>query len=355
VKKILFLGLFCTGLLVSNPLMAAINKGMCTTTAGTPFHSVLPFYGKTITAIQNKAGQSFNYPTSTSNSYPGRCECSLGPSARFYNVYYTAVMNDALAPSATRSGTHYFVLNEYLDVGIAVEILGRGYVKAPFEMEPNDPSSTYYDCGRIEPLDFTSGDSATIYFYVKEPFIGKVTIPQTLITRLYATISDDTPINYATPLADVYIAGDITAPQECTINGGQTIEFDFGQIPAAEFSSSPGMALTDRKIPVSVSVNCSGMSANQVVEVSLHATPVGALSTVLQTSNDDVGVKVYDEFSNEVDVNGGRMATEMGKRSRLGEEDGVFLFSAAPASATGARPQPGIFNANATITMEIKN
>lgn len=68
------------------------------------------------------------------------------------------------------------------------------------------------------------------------------------------------------------------------------------------------------------------MSSGQGVEVALHATQAGSLPTVIETSNADVGIKMYDELNNEVDVNGGRMETEMGSRSRLGEEDGEFIF-----------------------------
>ncbi|MBT1872224.1 fimbrial protein [Enterobacter mori] len=338
--------------LFSAPLLAA-NTGICTTSAGTPFHSVLPFYGKKISAQQNHTGQMFDYPTTNSETYPGRCACSEG-SALFYNIYYTAIINEALTPSTSHSGLKYFSLNDYLDVGLSIEILGRGYVKAPFENEPNKPTS-YYDCGRIRPLEFTSGDSAILYFYVKEPFIGTATIPQTLIARLFATINTLSTIDYSKPLADVYIAGDITAPQECTINGGQVIEVNFGKIPASDFTATPGAVLTDRKIPVKASVSCSGMSAGQDVEVSLHATQAGSLPTVIETTNPDVGIKMYDEYENEVDVNGGRMQTDMGPRSWQGDATGVFNFSAAPASATGTRPAPGEFDANVTITMEIKN
>lgn len=349
-----YLALLFPLILMSDPVMAEANKGMCVTSSGTPFHSVLPFYGKKISTVQNKKGQTFNFPTSTSDSYPGHCECSLGKSARFYYIYYTAIMNEALTPTAVRSGVHYYQLNDYLDVGIAIEVLGRGKINAPFEMEQNIHQGTYYDCGRVQPLDFTSGDSATIYFYIREPFIGTVTIPPTLMSRLYATISNDTPIDYARPLADVYISGDITAPQECEINGGQTIVVDFNKIPASEFSSVPGTAITSRKIPVKVAVKCTGMSTGQNIDMSLHAMQSGSLPKVISTDNPNVGIIMYDEYGTATDVNGGLMDIDMG-RIVSGRETGEFNFSAAPASTTSTRPQLGIFTAEATIIVEIKN
>ncbi|END37951.1 lpfD domain protein [Escherichia coli 2854350] len=48
-------------------------------------------------------------------------------------------------------------------------------------------------------------------------------IPETKIVTLYGTISRDTPVDYSQPMADVYILGDITAPQSCEINNLQPV------------------------------------------------------------------------------------------------------------------------------------
>ncbi|ECG9254963.1 fimbrial protein [Salmonella bongori] len=312
-------------------------------------HSILVFTGTKISAAQNKTGKTINQNVDNGEQYKGVCHCNRN----YSNVYYTAEDNPALQKTSMRSNVQYYNLDEYLDVGLSIKILGRGYLNVPFNNKPNEDGS--YTCtNNKNTTTFTSGSDAIIYFYIKEPFIGTVNIPATLLASLYATTSSLNPEN-THKLSDVYIQGDITAPQECVINGGQTIEVDFGKILASEFSSTPGSALTDKKIPITASVKCTGMSSGQGVEVALHATQAGSLPTVIETSNADVGIKMYDELNNEVDVNGGRMETEMGSRSRLGEEDGEFIFSAAPASATGTRPKPGQFDASVTITMEIKN
>ncbi|MEX5798386.1 fimbrial protein [Enterobacter hormaechei] len=322
----------------------------CEAKGGT-HHSILSFSGTTLSASQNKAGQTISKQVDNGGQYEGVCHCN-----RDYNyVYFTAKDNPALRKSVSRNKVQYYVLDEYLDVGLSIMIMGRGYINVPFEDRPNNPSG-YYNCvNSLNTTTFTSGSDATIYFYVKEPFIGTVTIPLTLLASLYANTSSVLATDYGNKLADVFIQGDITAPQECEVNGCQIIEVDFGKISASSFSSVAGTGLSDKKIPIKASVRCTGMSSGQDVEVSLHATQAGAFSTMIETTNQDVGIKVYDEFNQEVDVNGGRMETDMGTRSRLGVETGEFNFSAAPASATGARPEPGTFTATATITMEIKN
>ncbi|ECG8591997.1 fimbrial protein [Salmonella enterica subsp. salamae] len=313
-------------------------------------HSILVFSGTKISAAQNKAGQTISQNVDNGEQYKGVCHCN-----RDYSyIYYSAEDNPALEKTTSRSNVQYYNLNEYLDVGLSIKVLGRGFINVPFTNKPNNPDGSYTCTDNKNTTTFTSGSDAIIYFYVKEPFIGTVTIPSTLLASLYATTSSVSS-GHTNKLSDVSIRGDITAPQECIINGGQTIEVDFGKIPASEFSTTPGTAITNRKIPITASVKCTGMATGQDVDVSLHATQAGSLPTVIETTNADVGIKMYDEYNHEVDVNGGRMETDMGARSRQGAEDGEFNFSAAPASATGARPQPGTFDANVTITMEIKN
>lgn len=99
-------------------------------------------------------------------------------------------------------------------------------MNAPFEYHANNPSgNTKYNCNRIEPLSISSGAKAIVYFYIKKTFAGKLIIPETKIVTLYGTISRDTPVDYSQPMADVYIRGDITAPQSCEINNLQPVYF----------------------------------------------------------------------------------------------------------------------------------
>ncbi|MGX9738511.1 fimbrial protein [Pseudocitrobacter corydidari] len=329
--------------------------GYCVAIGGT-HHNYLSFAGKHISYMQNNAGQSFSTQVNNGDSYEATCYCLTDGNSAWLHTYFTAKPNPALMETGNRNGVNYYYINEYLDVGLSINILGVGYVNVPFNYVANVPAqgSYPYCVNGVEPTTrFVSGSDATIYFYIKQPFIGVQTIPPTMLARLYATITANDPL-YSEPVTDVYIGGDITAPQSCELNSGQVITFDFKSIAAAEFSSTVGTVLTGRKIKQTVSVQCTGMSSGQNVDVSLHATPVGSNTTMIKTSNTDVGIKVFDVFDNVVDVNGGRMATNTSEVSS-GKTNGDLIFSAAPASATGVKPQPGKFDATATLTVEIKN
>nr|WP_318383680.1 fimbrial protein [uncultured Enterobacter sp.] len=352
--KNITLAIFTILSLLYSGFSLADPTGYCISDEGI-HHSVLSFAGTKISASQNQTQQVITKQVDNGGQYKGVCYCLTDKNAYYDYIYYTAKPNPVLSETSTRNGVTYYDMNQYLDVGLSIMVLGKSYVNVPFEYVRNNPGSrNAYHCknGIDDSGSFTSGSDATIYFYIKQPFIGKLVIPQTLLARLYSTLTATDPLR--DPLSDVYISGDITAPQECEINGGQIINFDFKTIPASEFSSTAGAALTARKILVTASVKCSGIADGQGINVSLHATPVATDSTMIQTSNPDVGLKIYDMNNNEVDVNGGQMEATMGKRKLTGKMDGNLDFGSAPASATGARPRPGEFTATATLTVEIK-
>ncbi|HBD2036785.1 TPA: fimbrial protein, partial [Escherichia coli] len=172
---------------------------------------------------------------------------------------------------------------------------------------------------------------------------------------LYGTISRDTPVDYSQPMADVYIRGDITAPQSCEINSLRPINFDFKEIPAADFSSVAGSTVTTHKITKTVTIECEnlGILNTDDISTSFYATEPSTDNSMVVTSNPNVGIKIYDKNNKEINVNGGELPTDMGKSNVFGEKAGSVTFSAAPASLTGARPAPGTFTATATITIEI--
>ncbi|HDR2891986.1 TPA: fimbrial protein [Enterobacter asburiae] len=334
--------------------VSATPTGYCVADGGVHI-SALEFPGFNITAQQNNTGVSTYKDVDNGLQYPGTCYCVTDPNGEHRTHYTSAVINPGLTPTTSRNNIQYFYFNEYFDIGYSMYIFNSdaSYYNAPFNYVTNKPSGIPKCTNGVEDnISFATGSKGKIYFYIKQPFIGEVVVPRTLIATTYVTLDQNYPLT--NPLTDVYIGGSVIASQNCTIDGGQVIEFDFGKIPASEFSSTAGTALTNRKQTQTVNVNCTGMPVRQNVEMSLHADPVGSDVTMIQTTNTDVGIAVYDKLGNVVHVDGGRMATDMGGTVG-GDKNGSFTFSAAPASATGAKPEPGIFNATATLNVEIEN
>ncbi len=88
------------------------------------------------------------------------------------------------------------------------------------------------------------------------------------------------------------------------------IYFDFDTIPASEFSSTAGQAITS-KIAKTVSIECTGMGdeRTQKVDASFTGTNRSSDDTMVATDNADVGIKIYNKSNAEVSVNNGSPQT----------------------------------------------
>lgn len=351
MKKSICFFLGWAALFVCSPLYAA-PTGYCTADGG-PHQSELAI-STTIAARDNVVGHVASTTVDTGAVYSGACHCVTDKSGKWDHNYFTAVINPALTQSARRNNVQYYNLDEFLDVSISLEILGPGFVNAPFEDVANDPEGVFTCVNGVKTLKFDSGSKGLIYFYVIQPFTGRMDIPRTLISHLYATINPDYPLTES--LSDVYISGYVEATQECEVNGGQIITVDFDKIPASEFSSTQGGAITSRRIEVPVTVSCTGMARGQGIQAEMQANPVAGDPSMIQTDNPDVGIKIYtnDQGKELGNVNGGKMPAAMGNPV-LGRESGSLSFWAAPASATGTKPEPGAFNAQAILVLEVTN
>lgn len=344
-------------------LIAPVSKayttgdGFCHSVEG-PYIYSLNLNGQQIPADKNQAGMEVRdlATLSSSSRYKVQCNCLTHFTTTFPNIYYTA--KTQMNIDTERSGYTYYHLNDNLSIATSIYILGRGFIPVPFESQPNRVDiGSWCDApgeeGSKPRLD--TGSEVKISFLVNKPFIGRVNIPATTITRLYGGI--DAASSAASPniLAEISIAGEVEVPQRCEIAQGQTLEIDFGKIPATQFSTTKGSAVSTHKVKKTIQVQCTGMRNEDILSSSFQADPVDADATMLKVvGNDDVGIVIYDKWDRVVNVNGGALGMDM-SADKGGIETNSLTFSAAPASATGALPKPGTFDAYATITLEIKN
>ncbi|HHU7915485.1 TPA: fimbrial protein [Escherichia coli] len=343
------------------PCGYAANDGTCATRGGTHTLS-LNFPLTTVSAANNVPGNTLiDIANATSSeNYSVLCNCdSKHSNGAYHEIYYTADPAPGMVYSTTASGLAFYYLNEYVDVGTKISVLNAGYTAVPFEHVSNQATTTDHTCQGNKTtavgVSLKTGADAKISFRIKRSINGTVVIPITDIALLYANISSTTTRGEA--IAKVRISGCLTAPQSCQINAGQVIYFDFDTIPASEFSSTAGQAITSRKITKTVSIECTGMGdeRTQKVDASFTGTNRSSDDTMVATDNADVGIKIYNKSNAEVSVNNGKLPADMGNTTIFGRKNGSVTFSAAPASFTGARPQPGVFNATATLTIEFVN
>ncbi|MFP1461898.1 fimbrial protein [Escherichia coli] len=134
------------------------------------------------------------------------------------------------------------------------------------------------------------------------------------------------------------------------------IYFDFDTIPASEFSSTAGQAITSRKITKTVSIECTGMGMSVrrksmlLLQGRTEAVTIRWLRQTMPMSGSKFTINRMLKLASTTASYPQTWAT-----LRFFGRNGSVTFSAAPASFTGARPQPGVFNATATLTIEFVN
>lgn len=354
IRTILSIALFCLAPLAK----AAIpSDGICHSVGGSYIYN-LNLNNQQVPADKNKAGTEVRdiETLSSSGSYKAACNCLSHFSSSFRNIYYTA--KSPLSIDTTKSNYTYYTLNENLSIATSIHVLGRDFIAVPFSAEANHMTQgSYCYTTSVEGDDviLDTGSQIKISFLVNKPFIGKISIPGTIVADLYGGLDQASSIASTERLAEIRIIGDIVVPQNCEIAQGQTLEIDFGKIPATSFSATKGEAVTSSKVKKTIKVQCTGMADENIVYSTFKADPVDSDAMMMKVNgNDDVGIVVYDKWDQVVNVNGGSMDMDMGA-NQGGAETNSLTFSAAPASATGDQPKPGTFDAYATITLEIKH
>lgn len=86
-------------------------------------------------------------------------------------------------------------------------------------------------------LPFGVMDSRLIFrLKVIRPFINMVEIPRQVMFTVYVTSTPYDPL--VTPVYTISFGGRVEVPQNCELNAGQIVEFDFGDIGASLFSAA---------------------------------------------------------------------------------------------------------------------
>ncbi|HDR2160196.1 TPA: fimbrial protein [Enterobacter cancerogenus] len=196
-------------------------------------------------------------------------------------------------------------------------------------------------------------------FYIKKPILGEEVIPPTLVVQNYACLYFGTGgscnLTYAQHVSNIYFSGVLSAPLNCVINAGSTIEVDFGNLVTNNFVTKgqppKGFALKD----VDISWHCDGSAVGNDDKIKLsltadHGIAEGSDGLIGKMLNrDDLGVRIFQgskdvilDGSVEFDVN----LDEQG--------NGKIQLQAAPVSTTAKRPAAGAFEGNMTVKMELR-
>ncbi|MBW6054685.1 fimbrial protein [Escherichia coli] len=105
---------------------------------------------------------------------------------------------------------------------------------------------------------------------------------------VYVTSTPYDPL--VTPVYTISFGGRVEVPQNCELNAGQIVEFDFGDIGASLFSVRQGRVidlLVSAPQTKSIAVKCTNVAAQAYLTMRLEASAVSGQAMV--SDNQDLG------------------------------------------------------------------
>lgn len=197
-------------------------------------------------------------------------------------------------------------------------------------------------------------------FYIKKPILGEEVIPRQIVVQNYAClyISSSTcnsPLN-AQHVANIWLGGTLSAPLNCTINAGSTINVDLGTVNTTSFpvKDQPPENYTLRDVNIAYHCSDPAISNNGKIKLTLTAdqgTSADSGGVIARTlDRDDVGIRMYDTSNKSVLLDGSfEFPVTLDEQG-----NGIIQMKAAPVSTKEGKPSPGEFQADVTVKMDIR-
>ncbi|GJK52529.1 hypothetical protein TUM17560_49060 [Serratia marcescens] len=146
----------------------------------------------------------------------------------------------------------------------------------------------------------------------------------------------------------LYFNLNITVPQTCTLNPGQTLDLNFGDISSAAFTTAGGRAEGVNDIVRSIPIECDGIAANTAMTVRLQADKVSGNAVVTNT-NSDVGFVVADSNGTPLTPNNLSSVIPFTLDSYGNSNVTIRVY---PVSVTGNKPAEGPVTSQAYLRVD---
>lgn len=314
--------------------------GWCTVAGGSTEQFKYDFGTMNISdTSKNQPGTVFPdaYSWDLGSAYYSICSCE-GTFPRMY--FHTET---GLALGHNDGSEQYYSVNDYLEVATSVYIAGNraAYVNTPWENESNEQNQTH-DC--TSSYTTSTGSKGKLSLYIKKAFVGTVSINTKIVDIYGSSVSGSFG---GSPLASVYLTGQVIVPQTCSVNAGQIVTVDFGSFMSGEFKNKGQMPAGYTPKTITVPIKCNGMDANASLTLRFQAEASADEPAAIKTSNDDVGVQITDDSGKVIEPNSGLLPFQLDDNLQA-----TVTFHAAPISTTGNAPAEGTFSATAYIRVD---
>ncbi|SQA65167.1 fimbrial protein [Yokenella regensburgei] len=196
-------------------------------------------------------------------------------------------------------------------------------------------------------------------FYIKKPLLGVETIPPMIVAQNYSCLALDgssCTTADATLVSNIWLTGTITVPLSCTINAGSTIEVELGNIVSSQFiaQGQPPAGYTLKDVDITWHCDNPAIGNSDKIKMTLTAdqgvADSGSGYIAKMLNRDDVGVRMYDANSSNISLDG-QVSLPIGVDD---QGNGALHLQAAPVATTEKRPEPGKFEGNVTLKMDLR-
>lgn len=281
------------------------------------------------------------YEWHSGDEFQGYCECNTQVG---FQTATTKFKTESPLPQGHTSG--FYKINDYLEFTMSIYFYqapnGGKYFPLPINNISNNDSEPCYRA--IQPHTFASGSDGILSLYVRKAFVGGTVIIDQKLIDIYASRTTTYGPN---PLASIYMAGTITAPQKCVINAGQMVTVDFGNIPASHFATKGQAPTGYTPKTISTAIKCTNVDAYANLTVRFQADTSPSYSSAIKTNNPDVGVIMTDANGKLTQPNSGLIPFKLDSKA-----EATVTFKATPVSTTGKAPGLGKFTAQAYIRVD---
>lgn len=287
----------------------------------------------------NVVGQVFDQAATwnTGTRIPVKCDEPSGSRYRRFSA------SSPLVPSILEGTTQWYNVNEYLDTTINVYVQGNRYV--PFR---NVRGGAANDAAGQTSM--SAGSSGFLDLKIIKPFVGTTSFDNIRVADIF--LSKQSGHYSPEPIAQVFLNGIISVPQNCTVNAGAVIHVDLGTMYNTDFTAAGQKPdnVTPQTFSVPVECNYGASLANLSLSLKGNATASG---DAIQSDNPDVGVAITDQNNNLVRPNDDTSSIPLALDQIDNETFSTnVMLTTYPISTTGNAPAEGTFTALAVLRVD---
>ncbi|MDE9679941.1 type 1 fimbria D-mannose specific adhesin FimH [Citrobacter portucalensis] len=310
---------------------------VCQNSNGTPT-DVFYDLSNVFNSSNNQPGQVVTLPEK-SGWIGVNATCPAGTTVNYtYRSYVTE-----LPVQSTENGFQYLKLNDYLLGAMSITDSSAGLFYPPrnyirMGTHPNVPKQQ----------PFGVMDSKLVFkLKVIRSFINMVPIPRQTMFRVYVTTSTGDALS--TPVYTISYSGKVEVPQNCEVNAGQIVEFDFGDIGASLFSKA-GVGNRPEGInpqTKTVAIKCTNVAAQAYLTMRVEAEK--ASGQMMVSDNPDLGFIVADKTGRPLTPNNLSSTIPFQLDDNAAANVSIRTW---PVSVTGNKPTEGPFTARGYLRVD---